>query len=58
MYSDPILEEKWRVQKQMAKEANYDLKKLMENSKKTVEKLFKEKGWELKYSKRKGGYIK
>ena len=58
MYSDPILEEKWRVQKQMAKEANYDLKKLMENSKKTVEKLFKEKDWVLKYSKRKGGYIK
>ncbi len=57
MYSDPILEEKWRVQLQLARQANYDLEKYVENAKNTVIELAKELKIELKFADIKGGYL-
>lgn len=57
MYSDPILKEKCNTQKRLAKEANYDIQKLIDNAKKNVSELAKGLNFKLKISKRKGGYI-
>lgn len=57
MYKDPILKEKWDTQKRLAKEADYDLNKLIENANKNVSELVKKLNIKLKISKRKGGYI-
>ena len=57
MYSDPILEEKRRVQKKLAMEAGYDIKRLAENMHNNIIKLAEELKIELKYSQRKGSYI-
>jgi hypothetical protein len=57
MYSDPILEEKRRVQKKLAMEAGYDIKKLAGNMHTNIIKLAEELKVELKYSQRKGSYI-
>ena len=56
MYTDPLLKEKWRVQKKLAREAGYDAKKLIENAHKTTKKLAEEMKINIKYSDRKGGY--
>ena len=57
MYSAPILREKWKTQKKLAKEANYDIQKLIDNAKKNVSELAKDLNIKLKFSKIKGGYI-
>ena len=57
MYSDPILKEKWKTQKRLAKEADYNIQKLIENANKNVSELVKKLNIKLKISKRKGGYI-
>jgi hypothetical protein len=57
MISDPILKEKWRVQKKLAKKSNYDMNKLVEDIHANVEKINKELKIKFKYSDRKGGYI-
>ena len=57
MYSDPILKEKWKAQKRLAKEANYDIQKLIDNANKNVSELVKDLNIKLKISNRKGGYI-
>ncbi len=57
MYSDPILREKWKTQKRLAKEANYDIQKLIDNAKKNVSELVKGLNFKLKISNRKGGYL-
>jgi hypothetical protein len=56
MYTDPILEEKWKVQKELAQEAHYDINTFMKNAHKNVVELAKAMSIELKYAKRKGGY--
>ena len=57
MYKDPILKEKWKTQKRLAKEANYDIQKLIDNAKKNVSEMAKGLNIKLKISNRKGGYI-
>ena len=57
MYSDEILEEKWRVQKRLSKQANYDVKELIKNAHKNITFLAKELDIELKYANRKGDYL-
>jgi len=58
MSTSPILIEKWRVQEQLAKRANYDVAKYFEITNDSVLALQKRTGLKLKYSKRKGGYLK
>ncbi|MBN1997754.1 hypothetical protein JW935_09390 [candidate division KSB1 bacterium] len=58
MYTNELLEEKYKAQQKIAKEAK---KQNMEYSvyiQSEVEKLFAEKGWKIKYAKRKGGFLK
>nr|VFK20853.1 MAG: hypothetical protein BECKLPF1236B_GA0070989_12279 [Candidatus Kentron sp. LPFa] len=55
MITSPILEEKYRVQKKLAKEAGYDVQEYTELShKRTVEAAAKY-GLMLKYGRREGG---
>ena len=56
MYTDPILEEKWKVQKKLAQEAHYDINTFMKNAHQNVIELAKTMNIELTYAKRKGGY--
>lgn len=58
MYTDKVLEEKWATQKILAKNANYRIDKLVENAHKSALELSNISNVPLKYSKRKGGYIK
>ena len=58
MYTDHVLEEKWRVQKLLSESANYDIEKLMNNIHSSIMKLKEEYHLELKYSTRQGGFIK
>ena len=58
MYTDHILEEKWRIQKILAQNANYDIDTFINNIHSSIDKLKDEYDLELKYSKRKGGYTK
>ncbi len=57
MYTDPVLAEKERVQKELSRQANYNVRKLFENMHKKVVLMAKESDTVLKYSNRKGGYI-
>jgi hypothetical protein len=57
MYTDHILEEKWRVQKLLSQNANYDINKLMDNVHSSIIKLKDKFDLKLKYSNREGGYI-
>jgi hypothetical protein len=57
MISDPILKEKWRIQKYLSKKANYDINKLIDETHKSIEKITKEYRIKFKYSNRKGGFI-
>ena len=57
MYSDPILQEKWKAQRELSKKANFDISQLIENAHRSVHELAKELKLSLRYSKRKGGYI-
>jgi|GEM_PF-2429608 len=57
MYSNELLEEKYKVQKELSNQAITEQKtyfKLIENQ---VQELFQRNGWDLKYAKRKGGYL-
>ena len=53
MISNPVLEEKWRIQENMAREADYDVDKLADIVHQIVEKMVAERGVALKYSDRK-----
>jgi hypothetical protein len=57
MYTDHILEEKWRIQKLLAKNADYDVNKLMKNVHSSIIRLKAKLNVKLKYSNREGGYI-
>ena len=57
MYKSELLEEKYKAQKILSDMAKKSGKDYFEIIKQDVKKLFKEKGWELKFSDRKGGYI-
>lgn len=51
MNIDDLLQEKWRTQRRMAAEANYNIKKMLDNAEKIVEEMTKEHGVTLKYAK-------
>ncbi|MBC8384150.1 MAG: hypothetical protein H8E57_01365 [Candidatus Cloacimonetes bacterium] len=42
MFRNVLLEEKWKTQKKLAKEADYDIGKMMDNTDKIVQKMMKE----------------
>ncbi|MFH0775757.1 MAG: hypothetical protein V2A53_09790 [bacterium] len=48
MITNELLEEKYQTQKKMARNANYSIKKLLDNAEKSVEKMLKEHGNVLK----------
>lgn len=48
MITNELLEEKWLTQKKMARAAHFDIKILLDNSEKIVEKMLKEHGTVLK----------
>jgi hypothetical protein len=50
MYTDVILEEKYRIQKEIAKENNYNLKKMAEEASKKVKELSQLLKIKIKYS--------
>jgi hypothetical protein len=57
MITTPLLEEKERTQKQLAKEAQYDVWKYMENTHNIVLEAQKKYGFKLKYADRDGGIL-
>ncbi|MCD4818068.1 MAG: hypothetical protein K8S23_05215 [Candidatus Cloacimonetes bacterium] len=57
MYKSELLKEKYKAQKKLSDIAKKSGKDYFEIIKQDVKELFKEKGWELKISDRKGGYI-
>lgn len=58
MYTNELLEEKYKAQKKLAKQGKKEKIDYLGFIEKEVRELFKKKGWKLKYSKRKGGYSK
>lgn len=51
MHINDLLEEKWRTQRKMAAEADYNIKRMLDNAEKIVEEMAKEHGITLKYAK-------
>ena len=56
MYTDHVLEEKWRIQKILSQNANYDINTFMDNIHSSIIKLKEQFNLDLKYSNRQGGY--
>lgn len=50
MFKNVLLEEKWKTQKKLAQAANYDIKKMMNNTEKIVKKMIKEHKVKLKFA--------
>ena len=57
MYSNDLLDEKYKTQKRLYHEANNNHEDYFDFVEKKVKTLFREKLWNLSFSKRKGGYI-
>nr|VFK30696.1 MAG: hypothetical protein BECKMB1821G_GA0114241_106919 [Candidatus Kentron sp. MB]VFK34257.1 MAG: hypothetical protein BECKMB1821I_GA0114274_106618 [Candidatus Kentron sp. MB]VFK76617.1 MAG: hypothetical protein BECKMB1821H_GA0114242_106520 [Candidatus Kentron sp. MB] len=57
MMTSPILEEKYRIQKKLAEEAGYDVRKYAELCRKIVAETEAEYGLKFKYGEREGGYL-
>ena len=57
MYTNDLLEEKYKAQKELFLQAEKQGKEYHQFIREMVQKLFKAKGWTLKYSPRKGGFI-
>ena len=55
MMTNPILEIKYKVQKQLTKEAQYDLVKYVENSHRMVRDVEEQYGIKFHYGSREGG---
>jgi ribosomal protein L17 len=58
MYTNEILEEKYKAQKELSFQAERENKDYLELIQDQVHKLFSEKGWQIKFSTRKGGFLK
>ena len=56
MIVSELIEEKWKAQRKMAAEANYDIKKMLDNAEKIVDQMIKEHGVTLKYAKMKPSF--
>ena len=57
MYTDDLLEEKYKAQRQLSKEADKANKDYLEFVEAEVKSLYAKRGWKLKVSKRKGGFL-
>jgi hypothetical protein len=53
MYTNPLLEEKYRVQKYMSEKAGHDIEKLLDMVEEQVREIEKKYNFKLKYSNRK-----
>ncbi len=57
MYSNELLDEKYKAQKELFIQAEKDRKDYFKLIEEEVQELFRRNDWALKYSKRKGGYL-
>ena len=57
MLTTPLLEAKYKIQKQLAEEAQYDLDKYVENSQSIVRKVEAKYGFQFKYGALQGGEL-
>jgi hypothetical protein len=58
MYTNVLLEEKYKAQKELSDQAEIEKKEYLKLIEEEVQELFKKNGWNLKYSKRKGGFLR
>jgi (p)ppGpp synthase/HD superfamily hydrolase len=57
MYTNELLEEKYKAQKELSQQAEKEKKDYLKLIEEEVQKLFKRNGWNLRLSKRKGGFL-
>ena len=57
MYTNELLEEKYKAQRQLSKEAVIEKKDYFEFVNKEAQDLFKHNGWEIQFDKKSGGHI-
>lgn len=57
MYTNELLEEKYKAQKELSHQAEKEKKDYLKIIEEEVQELFKRKGWNSRLSKRKGGYL-
>ena len=57
MYTNELLEEKYKAQKELSHQAEMGNEEYLKVIEEEVQKLFKRNGWDFKYSKRKGGFL-
>ena len=58
MITNELLEEKYKAQKELSSRAEKQGKDYLQLIEEEVKELFNKNGWNLKFSKRKGGYWK
>ena len=58
MYTNELLEEKYKAQKELSNQAKIEKREYLELIEDEVRKLFSKNKWDLKYSNRKGGFTK
>ncbi len=57
MYTNELLEEKYKAQRELSKQAEKENKDYFEIVKKEVHDLFKRNGWEMQFDKKSGAHI-
>ena len=57
MYTNDLLEEKYKAQRQLSEEADKANKDYLEFIEAEVKSLYAKKGWKLRVSKRRGGFL-
>ncbi len=57
MYTNELLEEKYKAQRELAEQAEREGKTYHAVAEEKVRELFKKNGWKMKISKRKGGFL-
>ncbi|MGR3177002.1 MAG: hypothetical protein ACUZ8E_02970 [Candidatus Anammoxibacter sp.] len=57
MYTNDLLEEKYKAQRQLSERAGIEKTNYFEIAKQEVENLYKKNGWKMSFAKRSGGHI-
>jgi hypothetical protein len=57
MYTNELLEEKYKAQKELSHQAEKEKKDYLKLIEEEVKELFKRNGWDSRFSKRKGGFL-
>jgi hypothetical protein len=57
MYTNELLEEKYKAQRQLFNKAKTEKTDYFEIVNREVEELFKLNGWKMQFDKRRGGYL-